>query len=189
MTPRIRPVDPATTTPDIQELLAVAVSKTGGADNIYGTLANFPGLMRRYLPFSTKLVLLSKLDPRERELVVLRTGWLCQSDYEWGQHARIARQAGATDEEVVRVTVGPDDPAWTPHERALLRATDEMVRDHCIGDETWAVLAERLDDRQLIELTLLIGHYVMIAGFLRTMGVEREPGVETFPDVPRPAAS
>ena len=182
MTPRIPPVsDRASLPPDIQQLLDAAVTGTSGADNIYLTLANHPGLMRRYLPFSAKLVLLSKLDPRLRELVILRTGWLAKSEYEWGQHARIARQVGVTDEEIKRVPAGPDDPGWSADDAMVLRATDELVTNYRISEPTWQALAARFDNRVMIELSLLAGHYVMVAGFLNTIGVEREPGVEGFP--------
>ena len=181
MTPRIPTIDPATAAPDIQELLGHAVQGTGGADNIYLTLANHPGLMRRFLPFTAKLVLLSKIAPRSRELVILRVGWLCHSDYEWGQHARIAREVGVTDEEIARVPVGPDHAGWTPELRSILQATDELVRDHTISDDTWHALTAHLDEKMLIELPLLVGNYIMVAGFLNAMGVEREVGVEALP--------
>jgi alkylhydroperoxidase family enzyme len=73
------------------------------------------------------------------------------------------------------VRSGPDAPRWTPHQQALLRACDEMRADGQIGEETWGRLAAELDDRLLIELCLLIGHYEMLAMTLNTLQVQLDP--------------
>jgi len=154
---------------------------TGPASNIFDTLVRHPGLFRRWLPFGGKL-LAGKLPARERELLILRTGWHCRSEYEWGQHVLIARAAGISDEEIARVTQGPDAPGWDAFERALLTAADELHRDACIGEATWAALAERYDERQLVEVPMLVGHYHMVAFTLNSLGVQREEGVPGLPE-------
>ena len=121
------------------------------------------------------------LPPREREILILRIGWLCQSEYEWGQHARVGRRVGLTDEEIVRVSKGPDAPGWTEHERALLRAADELRRDAFVSDATWAVLSKTYDTQQLMDVVFTVGEYNMVSMALRTFGVQREEGVEGFP--------
>jgi 4-carboxymuconolactone decarboxylase len=180
MSPRIAPLPRTGNPPDVQALIDDALPDNGPTANIFLTLANHPGLMRRFMPFGGKLLMKGKLPARQRELVILRTAWLCQSDYEWGQHARIGRDAGLTDEELARIPAGTDDTDWSALDRLLLRASDQLATDHRLGDETWAALAEHFDDQQLIELTLLVGSYAMVAGMLNSIGVEREPGVEGF---------
>jgi len=179
--PRLAPIDPTTAPDDIAEFLASATDSTGGAMNIFATMANHPGLLRRYLPFGGKLLNGGVIDPRVRELLILRTGWNCRCEYEWGQHARIGRQSGLTEAEITQVTVGPDADGWSPDDALVLTACDELCATHSISDATWARLADRLDARHLVELTLLVGHYVMIAGMLNALGVQREVGVEGFP--------
>jgi alkylhydroperoxidase family enzyme len=181
MSPRIAPLPRTGNPPDVQALIDDALPTVGPTANIFLTLANHPGLMRRFMPFGGKLLMKGKLPARERELVILRTAWLCQSDYEWGQHARIGRDAGLNDDELARIPAGTDDPDWSALDGLLLRATDELATDHRLSDDTWAALAEHYDDQQLIELTLLVGSYGMVAGMLNSIGVEREPGVEGFP--------
>ena len=110
-----------------------------------------PGLFRKWLPFGGKL-LAGKIPPRDRELLILRTGWRCGAEYEWGQHAVIGRAAGLTDDEIRRVQDGPDAPGWSAADATLLRAADELHDDSCITDATWDALAARYDERQLIEL-------------------------------------
>jgi len=184
MTPRIPPVPAQGNRPDVQALIDQATASTGGAQNVFLTMAHHPGLLRRYLPFAGKLLNGGKLPARDRELVILRTAWLCRSDYEWGQHVRIGRDAGLDDDEIARVVHGPDAPGWTPGEAALLRACDELVTRHRVEPSTWAELEGRYDRRQLLELTVLPGSYAMLAAMLNTVGVEREAGVEGLPDEP-----
>jgi 4-carboxymuconolactone decarboxylase len=181
--PRLAPIDPTTAPDDLAVFLAEATAGTGGAINIFTTMANNPGLLRRYLPFGGKLLMGGGIDARSRELMILRTAWNCGSDYEWGQHARIGRQAGLTDDEMVRVTAGPSAVEWSPDDALLLTACDELCQTHTLSDATWAGLTDRYDAKLLVELTLLIGHYVMVAGMLNALGVQREPGVDGFPSL------
>lgn len=176
-TPRIPPLPKEERDEQQEELVSGAMA--GQATNIFDTLVRHPGLFRKWLPFGGKL-LSGKLPPRERELVILRTGWRCQAEYEWGQHVVIGKAAGLTDEEVERIKAGPDDPAWEPFDATLLRTADELHDDACITDATWAALAERYDERQLIEVTMVVGQYHLVSFFLNSAGVQREPGVPGF---------
>jgi alkylhydroperoxidase family enzyme len=110
----------------------------------------------------------------DRELVTLRTAWLCGSWYQWVQHAPLATRAGLDRGDVERVVAGPAADGWRPRQRLLLRAVDEMHGDRVIGDGTWRALADLLDERQLIELCMLVGHYEMLAITLNSLGVEPE---------------
>ena len=177
--PRIAPLPPDELDADARQLLATVEVPGTAAANIFTTLVRHPGLFRRWLPFAGKL-LAGKLPPRERELLILRTGWHCRSEYEWGQHVVLGRQAGLVDEEIRRVRAGPDAPGWDKWDATLLRAADELHADSIVSDATWAALAERYDERQLIELVMLVGHYHLVAFSLNSLGVQREPGVPGF---------
>ena len=113
---------------------------------------------------------------RERELLILRTGWNCRSAYEYGQHVLIGLRSGLAQEEIDRVPAGPDAPGWSADDAALLRAADELHADNRIGDGTWAALAARLDEQQLIEVCMLVGQYHLVAFTLNSLGVEPEAG-------------
>ncbi len=173
--PRLAPVAADQLTPEQLELLA----PTGGAGslNIFRTLVRHPGLYRRWSPFGGKLLRGGKLAERDRELIILRAAWRCRSGYEWGQHVAIARQAGLGDEEILRAaqpisgaTTGR--PGWSDDDATLLTAVDQLVADHVIDDATWAELRARFRDEQLIEVTLLAGHYAMLAGALNSFGTQ-----------------
>jgi alkylhydroperoxidase family enzyme len=176
--PRIPPLPEADRDDQARELLAQTGGPAVGATHIFSTLVRHPGLFRKWLPFGGKL-LAGKLPARERELLILRTGWNCRSDYEWAQHVRIARAAGVTDGEIdrVRASGDPGDAGWSPSDALLMRAADELHTDACLSDGTWAALAERYDERQMIELPMLVGHYHMVAFALNSLGVQVEDEV------------
>lgn len=179
-TPRVRPI-PADEWTDDQRQVLDPLTNDGEVLNIFATLAHHPLLLKRWLSFGTHVMMTSTLPPREREIVILRTGWRCQSDYEFGQHAVIGRQTGLTDDEVVAVTRGPDDPGWSDIDALLLAATDELVDDHDLTDATWTALSDHYDTQQLIDLVFTVGQYTLVSTALNTLGVEREAGLEGFP--------
>lgn len=170
-TPRLDPLPPDQMTDEQRELLSPMAQPL----NIFSTLVRHPGLFRRWMAFAGKLLQGGKLPERARELVILRTAWRCGASYEWAQHVAIARNAGLSVHEIRAVAEdGLDTHAWSPAEAALLRAVDELVDHHCIGDATWTTLAAEFDERQLIEVPMLSGHYALLAGTLNSLGVQPE---------------
>jgi uncharacterized protein YceH (UPF0502 family) len=165
-----------------RELLGGVIAPSSGPTvNIFRTLVRHPGLFRRWLPFGGKL-LSGKLPARERELAILRVGWLCQAEYEWGQHVPIGLRAGLTEDEIARIPGGPRAEGWSDLDAAILRATDELHEDSCISDLTWERLSQEYDDKQLIELVMVVGHYHLVSMALNTLGVQREEGVVGLPE-------
>lgn len=149
--------------------------------NIFGTLARHPKLAQRWSRFGGYLLARGRLSPRDRELAILRTGFRCGSEYEFGQHTQIGLDSGVTQEEIERIVLDPAGAGWEDDDAVLLRAVDELHDDSCIGDATWAALAERYDEQQLIELCMVVGQYHLVAMTLNSLGVEREHGIPGFP--------
>src|SRR5438128_11696307 len=106
-----------------RELLQT-VSREGRVLNIYRTLVAHPKLLKRWGVFGTHVLYKSTLPARERELLILRIGWLCQSEYEWGQHVIIARGCGVTDEEIEHLKAGPEAEGWAALDAAPVRAAE-----------------------------------------------------------------
>ena len=152
-----------------------------GDNNIFPTLASHKELFRAWLPFGTQLLYRGTLPARERELLILRTGVNCDSAYEWGQHVRIAESIGMSRAEILRTAEGPDADGWSAADAALLRAADELHHDSKISDRTWAELAETYDERGLIEITMLVGQYHMVAFALNSLEVAPDDGLEDLP--------
>jgi 4-carboxymuconolactone decarboxylase len=149
--------------------------------NIFRTLAHHPGLAKRWLVFGNHVLAKSSLPARERELLILRIGWLCRAGYEWGQHVVIGKASGLTDEEIARIAKGPDAPGWSAGDRALLRATDELHADAFVSDATWAELAKVWSTQQLMDLVFTVGQYNLVSMALNSFGVQPEPGLPKLP--------
>ena len=180
--PRLAPLRDDELDDQQRELLAGVVSPGSGPTvNIFRTLVRHPGLFRRWSPFGGKL-LNGKLPARDRELAILRVGWLCRAEYEWGQHVPIGRRAGLTDEEIARIPQGPQAPEWSDLDRAVLQATDELHDDSCVTDATWERLAKDYDEKQLVELVMVVGHYHLVSMTLNSLGIQREEGVVGLPE-------
>jgi alkylhydroperoxidase family enzyme len=132
-------------------------------------------LSASWLPFTDMLAGEdAKLSPRHRELLILRVAWRTRSGYEWAQHSRMGADAGVTTAQIDAMTEGPAAPVWTPLERTLLTAVDEMIDDHVVGDTTWAALASEFDPAALFELLFLVGGYLCLAGVLNSIGLQGE---------------
>jgi 4-carboxymuconolactone decarboxylase len=182
MAPRIPPLPAAERDPRTEAILEPLRRPDGTELNIFATLARHPKLFKRWSAFGGTLLYGGTLPARERELLILRTGYLCRAHYEWGQHVEIARAAGLSDEEIARVAEGPAAAGWSTGDADLLRAADELHADSRIGDTTWAALAERWDDQQLIEVCMVVGQYHLVSFALNSLGVE--PESDDFPVLP-----
>ncbi len=176
-TPRL-PVRSVHEDPRLTEIFARGLEgPEGGILNIFGTLAHHPDLLRRWLVFAAHVMSKNTLSARDRELLILRTGWNCSSKYEWGQHVVIALECGITDAEIERVTLGPDAPDWGPEDRDLLVAADELHKNYRLSDGTWSRLTSRYSTEQMLDLVATVGNYHLVAMFLNTTAVALDPGV------------
>jgi 4-carboxymuconolactone decarboxylase len=175
--PRIPPV--TTPTSEMTELFDRAGLRApdGAPLNIFGTLAHHPALLRRWLVFATHVLAKNSLSQRDRELLILRTGWRCASQYEFSQHALIALRCQISEEEVQATKLPVAEAGWTDDEAALMNAADELHDDARISDSTWRSLAARLDDQQLLDVIFTVGNYHVVAFALNSCGVELDPSV------------
>jgi alkylhydroperoxidase family enzyme len=182
--PRIEPLPPGEWGEDIASILEAVPERADaplGSHNIFRTLARHPDLFRSWLPFAGYLLARGTLSARDRELLILRTAVRCGSSYEWGQHVRISLALGIEREAIDRVVAGPEAEGWTAHEAALVRAADELHEGSTVSDPTWEALGREYDEHQLIEVTMLVGHYHMVAFALNALGVELDDGLEPLP--------
>ena len=183
--PRIPPLPEGDWDDDLRPILEAAPRRLEGGrlgdNNIFSSLARHKDLFRAWLPFGGYLLGGGTLPARERELLILRTGYNCGSSYEWGQHVRIAEAIGMDRAEILRVADGPDADGWSAADATLLRAADELHERSKISDQTWAALAETYDERGLIEIPMLVGHYHLVAYALNSLEVELDEGLEPLP--------
>ena len=184
-TPRVAPLGKEQRTPAQQAMLSSRPDF-----NVYKTFAHHVDLYDRWSRLGRFVMNGSTLPAREREIVMLRMGWLCQSEYEWAQHARIGKeQAGLTSDDLHRIAEGPAAAGWSDFERTLLRMADELRYDAMISDATWTALRAKYSVQQVMEALYTAAQYQLVSMALNTLGVQLDPGLEDrLPkDVPLPA--
>ena len=164
---RIAEIDPADLSDDAREVIIRVRSAAGAVEHstvpgYFLTMVKHPDLLRCHLEMGTTLFK-GRLPARDRELAVLRVGWLCRAPYEWGEHVDIGKRCGITEEEIERVIIGSNAPGWSEHEAAILRAVEQLLSEQFIADDIWATLAKAWDEQQLIEFPMMVGQYVATA--------------------------
>ncbi len=173
--PRIAPGRLAELGPINWLIWRVLSKATGTTDaHLFSTLGRQRRLFRAWLRFSAQLMPGGRISRHDTELVILRVAHLRQCQYEIDHHERIGRRVGVDDAIVARIFEGPAASGWNDRHRALLTAVDELVRVKNIGDETWRELRTHYDERQLIELCLLVGQYEMLATTIATLRIARD---------------
>ncbi len=178
--PRIPPIEPADWDDAMREALAPVTRHTGDAFNIFKTFAHHPEALKAFLAWGSYVLGASTLPAREREIVILRVGWLAQSAYEWAQHVKIGRSCGLTDEEIAAIREGAKAARWTEAERALLDAADQLYINSAIDDPTWAALSKAFSTRQCMDVVFTVGQYTQVCMILKTFRVPLDEGLEGF---------
>ncbi|MCU0668045.1 MAG: carboxymuconolactone decarboxylase family protein [Myxococcota bacterium] len=180
--PRLAPLSDEEMDADTRALLGAGTIGAGRGRvlNIFRTLARHPKLLKRWLVFGNHVLAKSSLGARERELAILRVGWICRSEYEWGQHVVIGRASGLSDAEIERIASGPDAPGWSELDRWILRGADELVQDHFLSDATWQGLSAHWNTEQLVDFVFTVGQYTLVSMALNSFGVQLDAGVKGF---------
>ena len=179
--PRLAPLPQAQWSEEQRRLITPLIND-GKVMNLDATLLHHPALYGPRRQFGSYLQRESRLGVRARELLIMRTAWSIQCEYEWAHHVEYARQAGLTDADIARIAAGPAAKGWTVHDAALLQAVDELRREAFINDTTWRTLAEHHDTQQLIEIVFTVGGYTMTGLAINSLGIQVEPG---YPRMPR----
>ena len=198
VTQRIRPLTPAEWSPEVARLLgstrgpvASMERKAKPSDdepetlNILRTIAHHERLLGPFLEFATVLGQKGALSRRDSEILALRTSWNARSEFEWGHHVAYGLAAGLSPAEIDEIVVGPESRTWSEADRALLQAADQLFDTQQIADATWALLAKRYSEAQLVEIPFVVGQYTMLSMVANATGVQLESGYAKLPEAPR----
>src|SRR5215469_3454282 len=177
--PRVHPLPESEWDDERREVLE-PVRRNGQVYNIFATLARHPKLLKRWLVFGSHILGKSTLPARDREIVILRTGWLCKAEYEWGHHIAIARDIGLGQDEIDRIKLGAESEGWTRLESGLIKAVDELHADAIVTDSTWKFITDHYTTEQLIDLIFTVGQYHMVSMALNSLGIQLEGGFNGF---------
>lgn len=148
--------------------------------NVFRTIARNEPLAKGFLALGGKLLSGHGIPAREREIVILRTGWRSQSEYEFGQHTVIGAAAGLTAVEVAALA-DAGDASWSEDDAALIAMVDDLCDDDLVSEPTWLQLRKRWSEEELLELLVLAGYYRLVSGLLNSAGVALEAGAPGWP--------
>ncbi len=167
-----------------QKQVVAPLAANGRLINVFRTLVRATNATRSFLPWGEYILSRrNTLSGREREIVILRTGLNCRSGYEWAQHAPMGLREGLTVAEIARIKLGASDPAWSPADAALIRASDELHADQFITDATWAALKAHFTEKQCMDVVFTCGQYTQVSMMLNSFGVQLDPGYVLDPDL------
>ena len=175
--PRVPPLSPEAFTSEQASLIGDWTKL-----NFSRVLVRSPKLYAAFIPFIETMIPGSNLPPRDREVLVLRTLGLCNEVYEDHHHVLIARNAGMSDAEIAAARTG-GGAGLSAFDLKLVTVAEELVRDQNIGDETWAILAERYSEVQMMEVVFLVGCYTVMAMATKSFGIEIEQEQEAVSDL------
>ncbi len=178
--PRIAPLSDAEMGPEQKEAL-----KDFGSTilNIFRTLAHAPKALTRFNAWGGYVLSRrNDLPAREREIVILRVGFLCKSGYEFTQHTRIGLDSGLSADEIERIKRGAG-AGWSPADAVLMRAADELHTDQFITDATWAELGKHYTQKQCMDVVFTTGQYTQVSMILNSFGVQLDAGQTLDPEL------
>ena len=178
--PRIGPLAEAEWT-DAQREVVERHAGGAGLGNALRTLVRVPALADRIFAFRDYVANGSTLPPRQRALLVLRTAWLTQNAALWAAHAAAAADAGLTDDDLMNLAQGPSLERWDPFEDALVGFADQLFRNSSVTDVTWAALAERYDEHNLIDAVATVADTTAAAIVFNALGVQPDDGAPRIP--------
>ncbi|TGD74570.1 hypothetical protein E4634_05015 [Mangrovimicrobium sediminis] len=176
--PRMPEVDPDALTDEMREFLAKwtgGIFSNADSNPVLLTFAHHPQLADLFSQLNIHLLSTNTLPVRLRQIAIMRTAWICEAAYMWSSHLRTSARAGLEPELYGPLQNGADDPYFTDLEKVVIRATEELVREHRIGDDNWAALAQAWDEKQLLDFMFTVGAYLTVAGVMRSAGVQRKP--------------
>jgi alkylhydroperoxidase family enzyme len=180
-TPRLSPLSDAELT-DEQEALLQPM-RPDHVLNIHRTLARAPKALERFNFWAAyTMSKRNALTPRQREIVILRIGFLCRSGYEFMQHRAFGLDAGLTPDEIEAIKRG-GGPDWTEEDRLLIAASDELHRDQHISDPTWDAMRRLFTEKQCMDIVITAAQYTQVSMILNAFGVQLEDGIDCDPDL------
>jgi alkylhydroperoxidase family enzyme len=162
------------------------ISPQLGVLNVFRAMLQSPGAAAAVSNLLTQLLFRNTLDSRLRELVILRTGWRCASEYEFCQHVQVARRLKMSEQEILGVRDPSSCTAYNELDRAVIAMTDELLDGSRVSPATWTILERSLSPAELVELLLAAGNWRMLAIFLNSARVPLDAGVPSWPEGRQP---
>jgi 4-carboxymuconolactone decarboxylase len=158
------------------------IFKDADKNPVLRTFAHHPALANAFSPLNIHLLGENTLPVKLRQIAIMRTAWLTRAVYMWSSHLQTSVSCGLSTDMYGPIRNGPDDPYFTPFERTVMLATEDLVNDRKVGDANWAALRAEWDEKQMLDFLFTVGCYAMVAGVMRSTGAERLPDLLELAD-------
>jgi 4-carboxymuconolactone decarboxylase len=168
--------------PEDQQYYDEILGSRGSVRGPYGVLLHSPKLAARVANTGTYVRFECDLPNSLKEVVIITTAREIKSQYEFTAHARLAREANVSDETIKAIAQGTAPQSLSGDEELLVRFTQQLLRDHKVNDATYSAVKDRFGVQGTVDLTGLIGHYLLVGQFLAVFDVELAPGIT--PELP-----
>jgi alkylhydroperoxidase family enzyme len=172
--PRIRLLQNEEAPPQSRELFEKIEGNGATVLNLYRTLAHSPSTITSFIKLGNVLLNKAELSAKLRELAIMRIANLLGSEYEWTQHLPIALEVGVTKEQIDNVHQWEESTFFDEKEQAVLRYTDTITLNVEVKDIIFEELQKYLNERQIVELTVSIGYWGLVAKVLVPLQIEVE---------------
>jgi 4-carboxymuconolactone decarboxylase len=163
--------------PEDQQYFDEIVGSRGSVRGPYGILLHSPQLAARVAHTGTFVRFEFDVPEALKELVIITTAREVTSQYEFSAHARLAREAGVSEETIQAIAKGTAPQGLSGDEEILVRYTKELVGNHKISDATFNAVKDRFGVQDTVNFTGLIGHYLLVGQILLAFDVELAPGM------------
>jgi alkylhydroperoxidase family enzyme len=158
------------------------IFKDADKNPVLRTFAHHPALANAFSPLNIHLLSNNTLPVKLRQIAIMRTAWLTEAVYMWSSHLQTSVSCGLSTDMYGPIQRGPDDPYFTPFERTVMLATEDLVRDHKVSDTHWDALRAEWNEQQMLDFLFTVGCYQMVAGVMRSTGAERQPDLLELAD-------
>ena len=169
---RISYVEKKNAPPEVSELFNKMEARGATVSNIWKTAAHVPSTLFHLIKMGNALLSRTRLDPKLREIAILRTAAILDCEYQKRAHSIFGKEVGVTDEQLNSIKQWVNSNAFNGVEQAVLRFTDEVAKDARVKDDAFSALAKHLDEGMMVELTQTVGFYGMLARMLLTFEVD-----------------
>jgi alkylhydroperoxidase family enzyme len=186
-TPRIPQITGDDWPQEVREVFQVLPGPPSGwsastTNHVLRTFAQYPELTKPFLAFNRHLLYSTSLPIRLRQIAILRTAWVRRAVYMWSSHLRLSLSLGLVGEDFAAVKQGATSDHWSPLERDIVRAADQLCARSRLDDATWAALSKHLDQKQMMDLLFTVGCYTLLSMAFNSMRVQREPELKALAD-------
>lgn len=185
---RMKPVAPEKLLSQYGEVLKDLPGKAfhgpGAPLNVFGTLVHSPEIAKLFFPYWVKSKTLLRLTPVEQEYIILRMACLFGSDYVWGHHVLLIKEAGVSDADIAKIPLPPETAGWSPKLSTLMIVVDELVKKANISEDNWKRILEFYSKEQILDIITVVSQYQLFCSVNNVFGVKLEqPSIPRLPDI------